>query len=110
MFSAQKKILHCINLLLLSAFFPAIFPASQAVAASIVNLDEVPQVLQVEAGGAVLKVRLMPYAKWESSAYPIRVHYEDDFVTPPLDVNGDYAIWPGGEMSLQRKGDLGRKH
>lgn len=95
----QKKFLLC-NIL--AGLFTILSP-TQSLATTIVNLDKVPQVLILEVAGAEEKVALMPQGRWSSNAYPIKVKYENGRIGPALETSGEYAIWPGGVLALQRK-------
>ena len=65
------------------------------------NLDNVPHNVVLQVGGSDETVSLMPYQRWHSSAYPIKIKYET-FTSPALDKDGDYAIWNDGKIALQK--------
>ena len=94
----QKKFLQCTMLAALSLLFTA-----SANATTIVNLDKVPHNVTLVISGKVQVISLMPYARWQSSAYPIKVQY-DGYEGPALKHNGSYAIWEGGALTLQKTG------
>lgn len=93
----RKSFLHCTMLLVLSTNF-----TTAAEATSLVNLDNVPHNVTLEVAGEEVTVSLMPYQRWSSSQYPIKVKYET-YNSPALEVNGEYAIWHNGDIALQRK-------
>ena len=93
----QKKFLQCTMLASLSLFF-----TGSALATSIVNLDEVPHNVTLVIAGEERVISLLPYDRWQSNAYPIKVQY-DGYQGPALERDGKYAIWKGGTLSLQKK-------
>lgn len=96
----SKKFLHCTMLAVLSMYFTGSMTGS-ASATTITNLDEVPHNITVIIGGKEQVVSLLPYGKWQSNAYPIKIKY-GTYTTPALKQRASYTIWKDGYVSPQR--------
>lgn len=77
--------------------------AGQAHALRILNLDEIPHRVTVNNAGEVSEVTIQPGKSYYTYGPMVDISVKGQRREPMRAYwNGEYAIWPGGNLTLQR--------